>query len=77
MTSCRWPDGYSSLLDEDGSTLYFLQAVVELVSYRGVVWPDSCPVWLIEGTGLQQMFCCLTSITTMALLCMANADFRI
>ena len=42
-----------------------------------MVWPDSISESLVEGAGLQQMFCCLTAITARALLCMADAEFGI
>ena len=42
-----------------------------------MVWPDSLSEWLVDGAGLQQMFCCLTAGTVMALLCMADAESRI
>ena len=53
------------------------QAAVQLANYWSVVRPDSLPERLVEGAGLQQMFCCLTASTTMALLCMANAEFGV
>ena len=42
-----------------------------------MVWPDSLSEWLIDGAGLQQMFCYLTASTARALLSMANAEFGI
>ena len=36
-----------------------------------MIWPDSLSQQLIERTGLQQMFGCLTAGTARALLCMA------
>ena len=41
------------------------------------VWPDFLSEWLVERAGLQQMFCCLTTSTSRALFCMADAEFRI
>ena len=32
-----------------------------------MIWPDSLSEWLVEGAGLQQVFCCLTSSTARAL----------
>ena len=40
-----------------------------------MVWPDPLSEWLIDGAGLQQMFCCVTASTARALLCMASAGF--
>ena len=37
-----------------------------------MVWPDSLSEWLVDGAGLQQMFCCLTASTARAMLCMAD-----
>ena len=42
-----------------------------------MVWPDSLSGWLLDRAGLQQLFCCLTANTARALLCMADAEFRI
>ena len=42
-----------------------------------MVWPDSLSGWLVDGAGLQQMFCCLTASTTRALLCMNDGEFGI
>ena len=47
------------------------------MSNRGVVWPDSFHERLVEGAGLQQLFCCLTASTARTLLGMADAEFRI
>ena len=35
-----------------------------------MVWLDSLSEWLVDGAGLQQMFCCLTAS-------MAEAEFGI
>ena len=75
-SSCS-SDGNSSLLDEGGRTSKVPQATVELAGYGSVVWPDSLSEQLLEGAGLQQIFCCLTTSTARALLCMAGAEFRI
>ena len=75
--SSRSSAGNSSLLDESGSTSWVLQAAIELADYGSVVWPDSHFGQLIEGAGLQQMFCFLTASTTRALLCVAKVEFRI
>ena len=77
MISSFSSDGNSSLLNEGGSTLNVPQATVELVGYRSVVWPDSASEWLVDRAGLQQMLCCLIASTARALLCMADAQFRI
>ena len=74
-SSSRSSDGNSSLPDEGGSALQVPQASVELAGYGRVVWPDSLSEWLVDGAGLQQMFCCLTASTARALLCVANAEF--
>ena len=50
---------------------------VELAGYGSVLWPDSISEWLVDGAGLQQMFCCLTASTARALLCMADVEFGI
>ena len=42
-----------------------------------MVWTVSLSEWLVDGAGLQQMFCCLTASTARALLCMADAEFGI
>ena len=63
-SSSRSSDGNFSLFDEGGSTSQVNQATVELAGYGSVVWPDSLSEWLVDGAGLQQMFCCLTAITT-------------
>ena len=39
-----------------------------------MVWPDSLPKSLVEGAGLQQVFCCLTATAARALLCEDNAE---
>ena len=75
--SSRSSDGNSSLLNEGGSASQVPQASVELAGYGSVVWPDSLSEWLVDGAGLQQMFCCLTASTARALLRMANAEFGI
>ena len=64
------------LFDERGGTLKVLLAAVELANYGSVIWLDSLLERLVEGAGLQQMFCCLTAITARALLCMAG-EFRV
>ena len=69
--------GNPSVLDEGGRASQVPRAIIELVGYGSVIWPDSLSEWLIEGAGLQQMFCCLTASTARALLCMAIAEFRI
>ena len=33
--------------------------------------------FLVDGAGLQQMFCCLVASTARVLLCMADAEFGI
>ena len=53
------------------------QATVELAGFDSVVWPDSLSEQLVERAGLQQTFSCLTASTAKALLCMADAEFRI
>ena len=70
-------DGNSSLLDEGGSASQVPQASVEPAGYRSVVWPDSLSEWLVDGAGLQQMFCCLTFSTARALLFIASEEFGI
>ena len=50
----------------------FPQATVELAGCGSVIWPDSRSEWIVEGAGLQQMFCWLTASTSRALLCMAE-----
>ena len=77
ISSSRSSDGNSSLLNEDGSASQVPQASVELAGYGSVVWPDSLSEWLVDGAGLQYMFCCLAASTARALLCMANAEFGI
>ena len=64
-------------LDEGGGASQVPQASVQLAGYGSVVWPDSLSEWLVDGAGLQQMFCCLTASTARALLCMASAEFGI
>ena len=76
-SSSRSPDGNSSLIDGGGSTSQVPRATVQLAGYGSVVWPDSFSEWLVEGTGLQQMFCCLTTSSARAHLCMADAEFQI
>ena len=76
-SSSNWSNGNSSLLNEDGSALYVPQATVELAGYGIVVWPDSLCKWLIDGAGLQTIFCCLTASTARALLCIADGEFGI
>ena len=51
------------------------QATIELAGYESVIWPDPLYEWLIDGAGLQQMFCCLTASTARALLCMGDVEF--
>ena len=65
--------------DEGGSALQVPQAAVELAGYGSVVWPDSLSEWLVivDGAGLQQMFCFLTASTARALLCTADVVFGI
>ena len=75
-SSCS-SDGNSSLLDEGGSSSQVPQASADLAGYGSVVWPDSLSEWLVDGAGLQKMFCCSTAGTARALLCMANAEFGI
>ena len=54
-----------------------LLAAVQLTSYGAVVCSDSLSELLVEGTGLQTMFCCLTASIARALLCVVNAEFRV
>ena len=42
-----------------------------------MIWPESLLEELIEGAGLQHMFCSLTASTTRALLCMADTEFKL
>ena len=42
-----------------------------------MIWPDSLSDWVVEGSGLQLMFCCLTTSTARAMLCVADVEFRI
>ena len=58
-SSFRSSDGNSSLLHEGDSASQIPQATVELAGYRSVIWPDSLPEWLVDGTGLQEIFCLL------------------
>ena len=76
-SSSRLSDGNSSLHNEGASASQVPQASVEPAGYRSVVWPDSLSEWLVDGSGLQQMLCCLTASTARALLCVANEEFGI
>ena len=77
FSSSRSSDGNSSLLDEGGSASQVPQATEKLAGYGSRVWPDSLSEWLVDGAGLQQVFCCLTASTARALLFMADAEFEI
>ena len=77
FSSSRSSDGNFSLLDENGSTSQVPHATVESAGYGSVVWPDSLSEWLVDGAGLQQMFCCLSTSTARALLCMVDVEFGI
>ena len=71
-SSSRSSDGNSCLLDEGGSASLVPHATEEFAG-GSVVWPDSLSEWLVDGAGLQHMFCSLTASTARALLCMADA----
>ena len=67
-SSSRSSDRQRSFLDEGGRSLQVLQATVELLGHCLVVRPYPLSERLVEGAGLEQMFCCLTSSPAGALL---------